>query len=211
MEYYDHILLLAALIGIAVNVILIVDRFRPSDQTKNNENMQKGERVKMKKIITIVAILSTIATIGIIAYATGESFKNEQLTREAWRSLNAKDFEGTIKIAEECVTLFHEEALQEQKSLEEKHVPVPPKGKVTKNEKERIFSRGLLNDVATCWFILGKAHAGKSNKEKAEKAFNKALLFPYGRCFDPSNNSFWAPSDGAQVELKKLSGKSIYD
>lgn len=211
MKYFDHILMLAAVIGVVANLIQIVDRFCTPYQTKSNENIRKGKRGKMKTIITIVAILATIASIGIIAYATGGAFKNEQLTREAWRSLDAKDYEATIKTAEECVTLFHEEALQEQKLLEEKGVPVPPKGKVTKTEKKEIFRRGLLNDVATCWFILGKAHAGKGDKEKARKAFKKALLFPYGRCFDPSNNSFWAPSDGAKVELRKLSGKSIYD
>ena len=65
--------------------------------------------------------------------------------------------------------------------------------------------------MATCWYILGKAHAENGNKELAEKAYKKTMLLTYARCYDPSNDSFWAPSDAATVEIKKLSGKSIYD
>lgn len=211
MQYYDQVLLFAALIGVAANVIQIADRLWTLKRTHSQAKPQKGKQKKMKTVITTIAILATLAAIFAIAYATGDSFKNEQLTREAWRALDAKKIEITIEKAEGCVTLFHDEALEEQKVLENNGAQVPPKGKVSKKEKEEIFSRGLLNDVATCWFILGKAHSEKGDKEKAEKAFNKVLLFPYARCYDPSNDSFWAPSDGATVELKKLSDKSIYD
>ena len=210
MHYYDHLLLFAALIGVGANLIQITDRFWPTSSNKDTENTKKGKGRKMRFFVTVVAVIATLMSIGALVYATGGAFKNEQLTREAWRLLDAKDYEATITIAEECVTLFHEDALQEQKSLEQKGAFVP-KGQVSKEEKEKIFKRGLLNDVATCWFILGKAHAGKGNKEKAEKAFNKALLFSYARCYDPSNSSFWVPGDGARVELKNLGGKSIYD
>lgn len=208
MKYYDHILLLAAVVGVLANGIQIVDRFLPmSTHVKNN----KQGRNKMKKIITLIAILGTLVSISAITYAIGGSFKNEQLTREAWKSLDAKNFDAAIKNAEECVALFQDEAIKEQKDLQDKGAPAPPKGKVAKDEKEKIFNRGLLNDVATCWFILGKAHTEKGDKVKAEKAFSKTLLFPYARCYDPPNDSFWAPNDGAQVELRKISGKSIYD
>jgi tetratricopeptide (TPR) repeat protein len=209
MKYYDHILLLAALIAAVANTLQIADRFWKPNM--HDEKDQKGRQYKIKTAITIIAILATIASIGAITYATSGSFKNEQLTREAWKLLDAKNYDGAIKKAEECVALFQDEALKEQKSLDVKGAPPPPKGKVSKNEKGMIFSRGLLNDVATCWFILGKAHTEKGDKEKAIKAFKKALLFPFARCYDPSNDFFWAPSDGAKVELKRLSGTSIYD
>jgi tetratricopeptide (TPR) repeat protein len=209
MKYYDHILLFAALIGAVTNGLQIADRLW--SPTRGDDQNPERRQQKKKLIITIIAALATMTAIGAIAYATGGSFKNEQLTREAWILLEAKNFDAAIKKAEECVTLFHEEALKEQKSLEIKGDAAPPKGRVGRNEKETIFRRGLLNDVATCWFILGKAHTEKGEREKAIKSFSKVLLLPYARCYDPSNDSFWAPSDGARVELKKLSGKSIYD
>jgi hypothetical protein len=207
MHYYDRIYFVAAAMQIIVSIILILDCLLTRRATENVDN-KKGK--KMNKAIVATAIIVTLASIGIVAYASGGAFKNEQLTREAWRSLEAKDYAITISKAEECITLFEDAALKEQNALEKEGVFVPI-GKVNKDEKERIFKRGLLNDVATIWFILGKAHAGNGNKELAEKAFKKTLLFPHGRCYDPSNDSFWAPSDGAKVELKKLSGKSIYD
>ncbi|MCP4987489.1 MAG: tetratricopeptide repeat protein [Colwellia sp.] len=182
----------------------------PTKTTEISKGTTKKKGKKMKTTITIAAVIATMVSIVAIVYATGDTFKNEQLTRESWRSLEANNYEDTIVKAEECVTLFHDEALLEQQLLEKEGATVP-KGRVVKEEKEKIFKKGLLNDVATCWFILGKAHAAKGNKELAEKAFKKALLFSYARCYDPSDDSFWAPSDVAKVELKKLSGKSIYD
>jgi len=180
MTYYDYILLGAALIGVAGNLIQIVDRFWPKN--KDIEKVKNGKVSKMRTIITGLAILATVVSLAGILYAISGAFRNEQLTREAWRYLEAKDYNATIEKAEECVTLFHDEALVEQKSLRQNGGTPPPKGRVGKVEKEKIFKRGILNDVATCWFILGKAHAGKGDKEKAKKAFQKAMLLPDARC-----------------------------
>ncbi len=165
----------------------------------------------MRNIITRIVIVALLTSVGLITYAKG-AFKNEELTREAWKALDDKNYPLVIVKAERCVTLFHEAALAEQNKLEREKMLQPLKGRVTDIAiKKQIFKRGLLNDVSTCWFILGKAHASDGDIEKAIKSFKKAMLFTYGRCYDSKNDTFWAPSDGAKAELQILMGKSIYD
>ena len=122
MKYYDNLLLIAALMGIIANVIQIVKALWPTRLGTEEEKLQKGKRYKMKKMTTIIAIIATMASIGVISYAIGGSFKNEQLTREAWKALDAKNYEAAIKKAEECIKLFQDEALKDQKDLEAKGI-----------------------------------------------------------------------------------------
>jgi tetratricopeptide (TPR) repeat protein len=159
---------------------------------------------------SVILFLAAFVSVSTLLYAAGEHTKNEQLTHDAWRFLGAKDYDSTIRTAEECVILFQDQAVSQQNELAQQKMAVPL-GKVTREEKESIFQRGLLNDVATCWFILGKAQAAVGDKEKAEKAFTKAKKLTYARCWDPKKDEFWAPSDGAKLELKKLGGESLYD
>lgn len=128
--------------------------------------------------------------------------------KNAWNSFNKKKYKDAIKHADECIKDFGKSASNKQSKLEKDSIPVPPTGKV-RNEAEKnvIFSRGLLNDVATAYWIKGRSaeylyETGKDNKYKlmAKEAYENACVLKYGRCWDPQG-WFWSPCEAATERL----------
>jgi hypothetical protein len=57
-----------------------------------------------------------------------------------------------ISNAEKCIKAFRDYADDQPAELENSKAPQPPDD-VTEQEKQKILKRGLLNDVATCFWI----------------------------------------------------------
>lgn len=70
-------------------------------------------------------------------------------------------------------------------------------------DKQKIFANGLLNDVATCYFIKGKAAEKLVRKDDAKRAYEEAKKLTYARAWDPQG-WFWSPSEGASDRLDAL-------
>jgi hypothetical protein len=128
---------------------------------------------------------------------------NERLTTEAWQYLGKNDYNGAISKAEECTSSFRSSAEKIQNHLLSANEVLPPTGSVSDEMKKTIFNRGLLNDVATCYFIMGKAYQGKKDLDSAAIAFQNAKSLTYARTWDP-NGWFWSPSEAATKELKRM-------
>ncbi len=124
------------------------------------------------------------------------SFINTDLTTKAWHAFNKKNYKEAIKWAEQCIEEFEPSAIREQKNLGKNNVPLPPIGKVkSENERTEIFHRGLLNDVATCWYVKGRSLEKLEKTGEAIKAYQRAEIYTYGRTWDPSWEGFWSPSE----------------
>lgn len=96
------------------------------------------------------------------------------LTSKAWEFYNKKDYKATLGYAEQCIKMYKEAALWQQRSLSK----YP--------QKENISKYWALNDVGTCCYLAGKANLELGQKEKARDYFNfvKRDLF-YASCWDP--------------------------
>jgi tetratricopeptide (TPR) repeat protein len=129
--------------------------------------------------------------------------RNEQLTSEAWKALEKKTFLEAITKADKCIESFEASAVKLQKQLEKDKAKVP-KGEVTEEEKKVVHKNGLLNDVATCYFIKGKAHEGLKEKDAAIAAYKAAAKLTYARTWDPDGPWFWSPAEAATERLEEL-------
>ncbi len=81
----------------------------------------------------------------------------DQCLKDAWKALSGEKYEEAIKYADKCIDEFAKAAEREQEKLNKDKEPLPPTGAVSDAEKDKIFKRGLLNDVAAAYFIRGRS------------------------------------------------------
>jgi hypothetical protein len=177
----------------------------------------------MKRYITkLIQMALTLATgiclvaIANSSYAEGTNIQgdSERLTQQSWDALNNSDYQLAIQKAEHCIKGFRGTADILQKSLKDKDAPLPPIGAVRdENERRAIFDRGCLNDVATCYFIIGEAQSGladrseasakKEHVQKAKAAYEAAARYTYARTWD-LRGWFWDPSATSNERIAGL-------
>ena len=114
------------------------------------------------------------------------------LTNAAWAALGNKEYQRAVDLARQCIGLFESQAIQQQNALKE----APPKGVVSEEQKQIIFKNWALNDVGTCYYILGLALEALGRKSEALEAYKATLRFPYARTWDPKG-WFWSPAEAA--------------
>lgn len=132
----------------------------------------------------------------------------EGCLKNAWSAFGKKDYKSAIGYSDSCIKKFGKIALDQQAKLEKDSVPLPPAGNVDNEaEKNQIFSRGLINDVATAYWIKGQCaeflyqnSKDKKYKTMAEQSYKGASELKYGRCWDPKG-WFWSPCDAVKKRL----------
>jgi hypothetical protein len=150
-----------------------------------------------------------VSLLGILLLvATQNALAEEQCLKDTWREYNSANYLNAIKFADQCIDEFGTAADLEQDKLIRENEPLPPNGKVNDFDKNRIFQRGLLNDVATSYFIKGKSAElqyrkggpkADSYKEMATKTY-QACRYKHARTWDP-NGWFWPTCDTALGRL----------
>jgi len=108
------------------------------------------------------------------------------LTMKAWESYTKKDYQVALAYAEQCILMYKEAALWQQKSL--RKYP----------NKEEIEKYWALNDVGTCCYLAGKSAVqlgGEENRKKAREYFSlvKTKLY-YASCWD-TRGWYWKVAD----------------
>jgi len=81
---------------------------------------------------------------------------------------------------------------------------LPGVGSVSNNEAEEILKRGLLNDVATAFYIRGASAEEVGNRDLAIASYSGAVRYTYARTWDPKYKTFWSPAKAAQDRLREL-------
>lgn len=156
-----------------------------------------------------VVISPSPASATIVPASSSLSIIQEQCLKDAWDAYNSKRYESAIKFANECIDNFGKAAERVQENLKADNEPDPPTGKVSNSEKEKIFNRGVLNDVGTAYFIKGRSaeylyqkdgNNSSSYKEMAKEAYETACRYKHARTWD-TKGWFWSP---CQASLDRL-------
>jgi len=116
--------------------------------------------------------------------------------------------------ATKCIEQVDSTARRLQKEIAAKHASLPI-GSVYFWVRWDLLRNGPLNDVGLAYNRLGWAYKKTAEKltseplkretlEKARAAFKACVELSFARCYDPSQNTFWDPSEQAQSQLEKL-------
>jgi tetratricopeptide (TPR) repeat protein len=178
---------------------------KQSKSSKRKDDQMK--KLRFPRIATlwlgIILLCLSAVLFGLSVYATSNRSLNEELTTKAWDAFNSKRYNEAIQFAEKCIKEFSGRSSREQNELEGQNAPLPPKGKVSDEVKNAIWSRGLLNDVATCYFIWGRSAEELGQLDQAKRAYEAASKYTYARCWD-IKGWFWSPSEAAKDRLSQL-------
>lgn len=126
------------------------------------------------------------------------------MANSAWGMLNEKRYEDAIEAADLCVITFEEEANRIQDDLTEKAVPEPTPSQIRlESERDEVFSRGLLNDVAACYYVkLAAATALEESSDYLCEVYRSLSRYSHALVWDP-RGWFWSPVTAAPNELRK--------
>jgi len=114
---------------------------------------------------------------------------NWNLTVSAWEKLAEKDYTGVRVFIDKCLELYEAEA---------KEIALNMRG-FARLGREDDFA--VVNDVATCHYILGETNMRLGHYEDAVKEFDQVIkAYPYAQCWDPKG-WFW--------KIAEVSGKNI--
>jgi hypothetical protein len=119
-------------------------------------------------------------------------FSSATLTGKAWKAFESKNFAAVAVYTAKCQEMFGAKALEMQKSLS---APAP---------KDSANTYWALNDVGTCYYILGKSLEEQGKKKEAitpYKFLSENLAF--AQCYD-TKGWFWKPADAAKERVKAL-------
>jgi len=137
----------------------------------------------------------------------GPSSEHERLTRDAWSAFDRRDFLAAAAAAERVTDEYGKAAEREETRLHDSNDPMPPTGKVWPYKVGKVFSRGLLNDVAASHWIAGQSFEAVGQACKAKAAYAAASRLTYARVWDPQwwplrgwspFGWFWSPAEMAQ-------------
>ncbi|MCM2373106.1 tetratricopeptide repeat protein [Aporhodopirellula aestuarii] len=122
-------------------------------------------------------------------------YSSATLTTKGWNAYNAKNYDDAAAYAKECIDRYRTEAIAMQKELKE---PMPA------SDKDAVLSKWALNDVGTCYFILGQSLEKLDKTDEAIKAYKQLLEnVSFAQCWDPQG-WFWKPADAAKKQVKML-------
>jgi hypothetical protein len=198
---------IASMIG-GVATFFATRHVKKSNESANTP--EKGKRLKLLMFISSLFLIIISVSIFFGRFTIAETPAvtvvvkgplNERLTSEAWDFFNKKDYRAAIATTQECIHEFQVSANREQAELKGQSAPVPPIGKVSDEEKAVIFQSGLLNDVATCFFIQGHAAENLGLIEDAKRSYRQAETYPFARTWDPIGQFFWSPAQAATDRL----------
>ncbi len=122
------------------------------------------------------------------------NYSSEFLTTQAWKALNAGDFESVNDYADKVISLYADKAKEMQDAL----------SGYPWESNAIIHSHWALNDVGTVYFIKGEAERKAGNNKRAINYYEKVVSnFYFSQCWDPED-WFWKPADAAQQALDEL-------
>jgi len=126
------------------------------------------------------------------------NYTSVTLTTNAWEALAKRDYTGVAVFAKKCIELYGQKASEQQASLKN-FAP-----------SKKAFDYWALNDVGTCYFILGKSYKKQGKPEKAKEAYKKVMSdYSFSQCWDNSSKSHWRVAKAAEDQINLLD--SPYD
>ena len=116
---------------------------------------------------------------------------SEDMTSEAWKALNAEDWDRAITQAQATIEEWSPQALYLEKKKRAEVGHLVDYGSAS--DSRMIFKYWALNDVAAAYFILGRAQDQKGNYAQALGAFQQIVMhYSLAQIWDPKG-WFWSP------------------
>ncbi len=147
----------------------------------------------MKQLILLLTLALALHT----AHAQQLDFGDHSsatITTKAWEALNSKNYDSAVGYAKKCIEMYEKQAVEMQKGLKE---PVT-------GDKDAVAKLWALNDVGTCFFIMGQALEKQEKNAEALAAYKQlAEKVPFAQCWD-TKGWFWKPAEGAKGRIKAL-------
>jgi len=158
-----------------------------------------GEFDVLKGMRTLLFILlSSVLAFPLLAEEPKEEETSTSLTVKAWKALEAGKTADVVKHTKRCIELYEKDAVKMQKELK-----APIEG-----DDDAISAKWALNDVGTCYFIMGKAFEEDGKTKEAVKAYTTLTKnVSFAQCWDP-NGWFWSPATAAKERLTELKAKT---
>jgi hypothetical protein len=153
------------------------------------------------RLLTLLSFATAIVSTYLQAPALAEGPSHEKETAAAWEAFAKGQFPDAIAHADICIREFRGAARRRQAELTDKR-EVTPNGRVNAQQEKQIFNSGTLNDVATCYYIKGRAADKLGQKDVAAIALAEATKYPAARAWDPKGGWFWSPAEAAQRFLR---------
>ena len=146
------------------------------------------------KIFLFTALMFTVNSFEVNAN------ESSIFTTRAWNALEEKNWNEVIKITDECIDQFINEAKKQQATLNE--LPT-----------DNVSEYWALNDVGTCYYIKCEALAmmGEEYEEMLIRSL-KILVdeLNYAQCWD-SQGWFWDPASNAKQKLRQIEFQQLLD
>lgn len=201
------VLAIAMFIG-AVTAMLVEWRswLRHGRGTSEHVRQRNRNRSVVNFSITIsCGILSLgISLVRFTPSVFGPQIERQVVRAKAFNALENARWEEAVRNADEVITEYAGNAVLEQEKLERDDLSSPPTGKVPMDQRKNLFGRGLLNDVAACYFIKGRALERLGRINEARQVYQKAKQLSYGRVYDPGEDVFWSPAEASEGRLRML-------
>jgi len=159
---------------------------------------------------TVMRLPVHYCIIGICLFTSASSvFAKESLNNEssivlvdgAWEALKNDDLAEVIRLTDQCIDRYGELARQMQNEL----------GEYVTGTKDMIMSKRALNDVATAFYIQGKAFQNAKRYDEAKSTYQKLVNnYAFGQCWDPKG-WFWKPAVVAKENITMIETGIFYD
>lgn len=155
-----------------------------------------GSRLIVQRIL--VTMLSFVFACGVrFAACEEEKPSSGDLIVKAWEAHGKKDVEATFTYTNKLIELYKEQADKQQASL-----------KALPKNRPDIEAVGVLNDVATAYFIQGESYRNQGKNEEAIEKFKVVVeKYNHAQAWDP-RGWFWHIAKAAQESIDKLEGRT---
>jgi len=119
--------------------------------------------------------------------------QSSTLVGKAWQALARKDLKAVLAYTNKTVSLYGGQAAKMQDSLSNYTCGF-----------SKTSQYGVLNDVATSYYIQAEAYQAANMNDEAKSAYDKLIrYYSLGQAFDPQSG-FWKPTDAAKEKLDMM-------
>ena len=158
-------------------------------------------------MIRFVLFLSLAINLNLSSYDCFS--KDPELNDSAYWSSSAidlfakKEYEESIKVVDSCFKLFSPEAVIMQNEFASQNKRLPPSGRVSIKDKNKIHENWAVNDVSVALWAKARSLDELGEKDLAKKAYSQCIFLTYGRAWDP-NGWFWIPASDCVKRGRQL-------
>ncbi len=161
----------------------------------------------MKNTILIIIFSVNLQLAGFDCFSTDPKLSDSAFWASKAIDLFAKkQYEESIITVDACFDIYTPEAVIMQNRFNSENKRLPPSGRVSRNEKEKIHSNWAVNDVSIAIWAKARSLDVLGRKELAMKAYSQCIFLTHGRAWDP-NGWFWSPSADCAKKAKKYLNK----